>query len=572
MSPEQVRGQTLDTRSEIFSFGAVLYEMATARRAFGGQTTTEMIERVLLSQPEAISLFNYNIPPELDRIVRKCLEKDRQRRYQSVHEILIDLHNLQQELKSSSSLSVHRNELSIVVLPFEDLSPNRDNEYFSDGLTDEIITDLSQIEQLLVISRTSAMTFKKTWKDIKRIASELNVNYVLQGTVRKSGNNLRITAQLIDANTDTNLWVTKLNGTLDDVFGIQEQVSRAIVESLSLHLSPQQTQKLAERPIQDIRAYESYLRARHALWSLKPDALTIAERELLNALNITGENELLYTMLGSVYSMSVEAGLSDKDYLRKTEECVENVFRLNPKSSHGYSVSGLLHYRKGNIQQGIRDLKKAYSITPNNPDVLVLLCYLYCLAGKPSSAEPLAEKLIEIDPLTPLNYAAKGMIYFLDGNFKESLVHYRKMFELGKESPAICFFYAWTLYSSKLDDEALSVLNLLKSMPQSIFTQLGLVFSYAMKSEKDQALAAVTVELTSAGKRIEFVARFLCELHALVDEKDEAIKWLEEDLRLGFMNYAYLAKRSRFVENLRSDERFIQILEKVKYSYESFVD
>ncbi|HSE41005.1 MAG TPA: protein kinase [Acidobacteriota bacterium] len=570
MSPEQVRGQKIDARSEIFSFGAVLYEMATARRAFAGQTTTEMMERILLSEPEAMARFNYNIPSELDRIIRKCLEKNPQRRYQSVHEIATDLYNLKQDQKPSSVVPINAHEYSIVVLPFEDLSPNRDNEYFSDGLTDEIITDLSQIEQLLVISRTSAMTFKKSGKDIKTIARELNVNYVLQGTVRKAANNLRITAQLIDANTDKNLWGNKYNGTLDEVFDIQEQVSRSIVESLSLHLSPQQTKRLAERPIENIRAYESYLRARYAIWSLKQDALTIAERELVNALNITGENELLYAMLGSVYSMSVEAGLSDKDYLRKTEECVENVFRLNPESSHGYSVSGLLHYRKGNIQQAVRDLKKAHAMIPNNPDVLVPLCYFYCLVGKPSSADPLAEKLMEIDPLTPLNYSAKGMIHFLNGNFEESLVHYRKMFELGKESPALCLFYAWCLYGNKKYDDALLILDLLKIMPQTIFTQLGLFLGYAVIGKKDQALAAVTAELSSAGKRIEFVARFLCEFYALVDEKAEAIKWLEEDVRLGFMNYEYLAKYSPFLENLRNNERFIEIVEQVKHASQAF--
>jgi serine/threonine protein kinase len=568
MSPEQVRAQNFDARSEIFSFGAVLYEMATARRAFPGQTVAEIIEQILIGQPDAIARFNYNVPDELDRIIRKCLEKDPQRRYQSVHEIATDLYNVQKNLKPSTVVPALKP--SIVVLPFDDLSANHDNEYFSDGLTDEIITDLSQIDQLLVISRTSAMTFKRTDKDTRTIARELNVQYVLQGSVRKAGNNLRITTQLIDAASDRNLWVTKHSGTLDDVFDIQEKVSQSIVESLSLRLSPQQTKRLAERPIEDARAYESYLRARYAIWSLKQDALTIAERELQNALDITGENELLYATMGSLYSMSVEAGRSDKDYMDMAEECVANVFRLNPASSYGIVLRGHIQYRKGNIQQAVNDLKEALSVTPNNPDILAPLSYFYCLAGKPSDAEPLAKRLVEVDPLTPLNHAARGMIPFINGNFGESLVHYRRMYELGKESPALCVFYAWCLFGDKRIDEALVVLDSLKNIPQTIFTQLGLFVAHAIRGEKDRALAAVTTDLRMAGKRIEFVARFLCEFYSLVDEKEEAIQWLKEDIRLGFMNYPYLAKHSPFVANLRNDQRFIQILEQIKHSWERF--
>jgi len=571
MSPEQVRVQAVDVRSDIFSFGAVLYEMATARRAFPGQTPAEIIERILLSQPEAIARFNYNIPPELDRIIRKCLEKNPERRYQSAHEIKTDLRNLQRDLQSPADASVPPLKPSIVVLPFEDISPDRDNEYFSDGLTDEIITDLSQIEQLLVISRTSAMTLKRTTKDIKTIARELKVNYVLQGSVRKAGSNLRITAQLIDAATDTHLWVTKHKGTLNDVFDIQEQVSRSIVESLNLRLSPQQTKRLAERPIENPVAYESYLRARHAIWSLKQDALAIAERELLQALSIAGENELLFATLGSVYSMSVEAGLSDQDYQRKGEECAAIVFKLNPESSYGYGLRGLVHYRQGNLQQSIRDLKRAFSLTPNNPDILMSLSYFYVLAGKSSSARPLVDKLLEIDPLTPLNHGVKGAIEFLDGNFETSLVHYRKAYELGRESPPLCLFYAWCLAANKRTEEALLILDsLTKEMPPTIFTDLGLFFKHALRGEKDRALAAVTTELVIAAKRIEFVSRLLSEFYTLIDEKEEAMDWLEKDVRLGFLNYPYLAKHSPFLSSLRGEERFSQILEQVRQSWERF--
>jgi non-specific serine/threonine protein kinase len=517
MSPEQVRAQALDVRSEIFSFGAVLYEMATARRAFPGQATAEIMERILLSQPEAIARFNYNIPPELDRIIRKCLEKDPERRFQSAHEIATDLRNLQRDLQSISVASVAARHPSIVVLPFEDLSPNRDNEYFSDGLTEEIITDLSQIEQLLVISRTSAMTLKRTAKDIKTIARELKVNYVLQGSVRKAGNNLRITAQLIDAATDTQLWVTKHNGTLDDVFDIQERVSRSIVESLNLHLSPQQTERLAERPIENPLAYQSYLRARHSMWLLDQSASSMAERELKLALAIAGENELLYSTLGSVYAMLIEAGMPTEEYLPKAEDCVAKVFQLNPESPNGYRLRGLIHYRKGNIQDAVRDLKRAHLNTPNNPDVLILLSYFYLLAGRSSVAKPLVDRLLEMDPLTAINYGVRGFVEFSDGHFKEALEWYRKAYEMSPESPALQLYYAWNLAASKRTEEALPVLDsLTKNIPQTVLVNVGLFVKYALRDEKVHALAAVTPEVIAAGSAVEYISRKLAELYSII--------------------------------------------------------
>lgn len=571
MSPEQVRARALDVRSEIFSFGTVLYEMATARRAFPGQATAEIMEQILLSQPEAIARFNYNIPPELDRIIRKCLEKDPERRFQSVHEIATDLRNLQRDLQSVSIASVSPLKPSIVVLPFEDLSPDSDNEYFSDGLTEEIITDLSQIEQLLIISRTSAMTLKRTAKDIKTIARDLKVNYVLQGSVRKAGNNLRITAQLIDAATDTQLWVTKHNGTLDDVFDIQEKVSRSIVESLNLRLSPQQTKHLTERPIENPLAYESYLRARHSMWLLDQNAISMVERELRRALAIAGENELLYSTLGSAYAMLIEAGMPTEDYLPKAEDCVAKVFQLNPESSNGYRLRGLVHYRKGNIQEAVRDLKRAHLNTPNDPDILIMLSYFYLLAGRTSVARPLVNRLLEMDPLTAINYGVRGFLEYSEGHFNEALEWYRKAYELSPESPALRLYYGWNLAANKRTEEALLVLDsLTKDIPQTVLVHLGRFLQYALRDEKDHALAAVTPELIAAGSAVDYIARILAEFYALINAKTEALDWLETDVRLGFINYPYLAKHSPFLISLRSEKRFAQIMEQVKHSWERF--
>jgi TolB-like protein len=214
MSPEQTKGEEVDLRSDIWSLGVVLYEMLTGQLPFKGEQMQGMVYSILNKEPKLITSLRSDIPEHIEKSVNKALEKEVSKRYQDTQELIEDL-------KHSPVITFPKAEKSIVVLPFDDLSPDKDNEYFSDGLTEEIISDLSMIQNLLVISRSSAMTYKGTKKKIKEIGQELNVQYVLEGSVRKAGRNLRITAQLIDAANDTHLWADKYTGILDDVFDIQ---------------------------------------------------------------------------------------------------------------------------------------------------------------------------------------------------------------------------------------------------------------------------------------------------------------------------------------------------------------
>jgi TolB-like protein/lipopolysaccharide biosynthesis regulator YciM len=463
-------------------------------------------------------------------------------------------------------------EKSIIVLPFENISPNPEQDYFSDGLTEEIITDLSHIHDLLVISRSSAMTFKGTKKTIPEIAQAVNVRYVLEGSVRKAGNNLRIAAQLIDAITDTHLWTDKYNGTIDDVFDIQEKVSKAIVNGLKLQLTTEETKKLIERPITNLKAYECYLQARQEIYRFTENGLERGLQLIKNGLEIIGENELLYSIMGTAYYFYVDAGIKPGDiYLQKAEECVHKIFRLNPESPHGYYLSGSIHFYRKNNQQAVKDLRKGLAKDPNNPDSLIQIIRIYSSCGKNDKAMLFLEKALAIDPLNAIIYSLPGYLHLLSGHFDTAVESYYKMYQMDPESPIFRWFYALALIYARRNQEAFRIIDQLSAdFPGTTFESYGLFIKNALQGKKKEALEIITPELEAAAKIVEYHSREMAHGYAILGEVDKALYWLEKTINCGFINYPFMSEIDPFLENIRGEERFKKLMERVKYEWENF--
>jgi non-specific serine/threonine protein kinase len=525
-----------------------------------------LLHSILYDPIEPPSRLRKDLPRPVEQIILKALDKDRLRRYQNMAELLKDL-----ESTGGSVKSVPKSDKSIIVLPFENISPDPDQEYFCDGMTEEIITDLSHVHELLVISRSSAMTFKGTKKTIPEIAGAVNVRYVLEGSVRKAGNNLRITAQLIDAETDAHLWAERYVGSLDNVFEIQEKVSRAIANALKLRLSPEDAKRMYEKPIANVTAYESYLKAYHEILGFSEASLNRAIQHLQDALDIVGDNALLYSTMAYVYWQYVNIGIEQEEYIAKAEELVKKALSLDPESPQSHTVLGaILVAFRGNQRDGIRHLKKAVSFGPDDPMASLQLAVAYIqTVGKLSAADSIVQKILRIDPLNSIGHLCEGAKFLYEGKYESALEAGRRAYQIDPENPLTQFLYSWFLAHNNRVEEALLRIDQIAQGSADVGVKNGLLLKWALLKDKEKVFQIMTPDFHKTCRRDPEWSYYVGGMLSLLGAREEALDWLENAANQGFINYPALSNDT-FLANIRGEPRFQKLMERVKYEWENF--
>ena len=460
---------------------------------------------------------------------------------------------------------------SIAVLPFTNLSIDPENAYFADGLTEELIADLSTVRLLRVISRTSSMVFRDSRKDVKTIARKLGVRYILQGSVRRAGEQLRVSAQLIDASSDDHVWAEHFDGTVEDIFAIQERLARVIVAALELRLTDDEQRRLAARPIHDLHAYECYLRARYESWRWRRDAIDHAIQLLHNGLAIVGDNARLYAALGHAYLQYREAGIDfSARPLDEAERCAHKVSMLEPRSASGFRLRGWIQYSRGLIQDAVRNLKAALAVDPNDADALLLLCNCYLISGKVSATRPLIGQVLKLDPLTPLARCLPGFADVSEGKFR-AIGPYREMFEMDPGNPMARLFYLWIL---TLNGRADAVATVLEGFSQAerdgVPARVARFLADAAFHRQHDPVPTVTPDVEAVAKESDVFARFLAEGYAMAGAPERALHWLAIAVERGYINYPFLARYDPCFEPLRTLPQFQQLLEPVRKRWLSF--
>ena len=460
----------------------------------------------------------------------------------------------------------------IAVLPFTNLSPDAENEYFADGLTEEVIADLSKVRSLRVISRTSSMALKGTSKDVRTIGRELRVWFVLEGTVRRAADRLRISARLIDASSDECRWTGKYDGTVEDIFAVQERLARTIVDALQLQLTADEHQQLAVRRIENVHAYECYLQARQESYRWRRDAIDHAIQLLHNGLALIGDNAELYAALGRAHLQYREAGIDlGEGPLREAETCARKVLALEPRLPAGLQLRAWIHYSNGRIQEAVRDLKAAHEIDPNNPDTLALLCNCYLISGYVSFARPLIDQLVAVDPLTPLTRCVPGFADYMEGDVASALGSYRQMFEMDPGNPMARLFYVPVLAANGRMSEVREIVSdIPPEEKDTIPARLTTFLAHALAGNRPDALATLTPQIETIANATDVFPRFLALGYAAIDMPDRAIHSLSIAVDRGFINYPFLARHDPFMKPLRTHPRFRQLLATVHERWETF--
>jgi TolB-like protein/Flp pilus assembly protein TadD len=466
----------------------------------------------------------------------------------------------------------HRASKSIVVLPFDNMSPDPGDAYFADGLTEEIITNLSHIHSLRVISRSSAMVLKGTQKDVRTIGLELDVEYVLEGSVRKAGNDLRITAQLIDAETDAHVWAEKYDGVFGDVFAIQEEVASSIAGALQLRLTPQEHERIGERPIDNVAAYESYLRGRQEVLRGSVDALDRALRHQRNALDIIGPNAHVYAGIAFAYWQYVNLGLMQDDGIALAEEYLEKALALDPNLPEVHTLTGWTSQAfRGEQQESVRTFKRALTINPTEPLALAGLAMTYTVTGKIPQAEAVVNRLMQVDPLEWLTHWCQGAVHVYAGRFDLALEPWRGMYEREPEHPGGLVSYAILLAYRGEIPLALAILEGAKGAESTnALHKLARILRHAIVGDKEGVDREITPELEKTARRDPWWCHWIAGPYALLGAVPDAIRWAEQGVSVGLINYPMLSEHDPFLHKLRGETRYEELLEKAKHQWESF--
>ncbi len=557
MSPEQALGRELDQRSDIFSHGVVIYEMLTGRLPFEGASATEIIDCIVHKEPIAIARFNYDVPPELERIVRKCMEKDRERRYHSAREVSIDLRNLRRDSDSSAATNTTASRKtqstrrgrsrktieSLAILPLINGGGDPDTEYLSDGITESIINNLSQLPKLRVMARSTVFRYKRKEVDPQRAGQEMGVRAVLTGRVLQRGDLLVIKAELVDTEDGSHLWGEQYNRKLSDIFTIEEEISREISAKLRLKLSGAEKKQLTKRYTDNTEAYQLYLKGRFYWNKRTAEGLKKGIEYFQRAIESDPGYALAYAGLADSYNILVSySALAPHDAFPKAKEAATRALEIDGKLAEAHTSLAFVKFG-----------------------------YDWDWTG----AERGFKQAIQLNPGYAFAHNFYAVLLSARGRFDEAFVHIKNAHELDPLSLPINTNLGWLLYLARRYDEAIE--QYLKTIDLDEGFRLAhrrLAQTYEQNQRYSEADAEFQKAAALSGEDIELLSA-RGHFYAVVGETNEAhevLTQLEEFAKSRYVP-SYLA--ARIYLGLGDIDRMFELLEKAcneRYGYLAYLD
>ncbi len=541
MSPEQARGMEVDSRTDIWSLGCVLYELISGRQPFTAPTAIDVMSGILSREPESLIPHLPDGPRDLDRVVFRALRKDREERYQTVKDFLIDLKDLKREVDTQSyRFRTTTNfageavpEKSVAVLYFESMNAEKESDYFCAGITEDIITDLSKIKNLKVVSRTDVLPFRNKEVNTRQVGDALRVNYILEGSVRTAGNRIRITAQLISVRDGYHLWAERFDRLVEDIFDLQNEVSQKIVDALKVSLTESERQLLTQKPTDDLRAYDFYMRGREMLYRKGRRSTESAIGMFESAVELDAGFAAAYAGLAEAYSSMYEWYDGATSWLSKAIEMNQKALVLEPTSLDAKFGIATVYFNQRRFAESRR------------------------------ATEEILKENSEFYPA----YLRLGMIAELTGDLDTALTQYQRAAELKPYDED-----AWKFMAEihqrlgnvvAAEEGAIKVIEItskkLEASLDDVIVMSRLAEAYARFGSVEETSA--TLKRVLELEPNDGLAVYNCSCaYALLNEKEAALLLLRRAFESGFRTVAHWAKDDSAFASLRNDAEFRKLL------------